>query len=174
MKSCAITPGMPSFLYTRTQLKECAEKTIRWPGHWEGAGVLKECGMLDSAPIEFKGTKISPREFLSHIMTPKLQPLEGETDVCVMWNTVTGIKDGQKMRIDYYMWEEADTENGISAMGRVTAFPEAIATVMLGKGEITKKGIVAPEDAIEGKIYENFLEELKRRKINILEVSKKI
>jgi len=172
--SCAITPGMPSFLYTRPQLKECAEKTIRWPGHWEGAGVLKECGMLDSAPIEFKRTKISPREFLSHIMNPKLQPLEGETDVCVMWNTVTGIKDGQKMRIDYYMWEEADTENGISAMGRVTAFSEAIATVMLGKGEITKKGIVAPEDAIEGKIYENYLEELKRRKINILEVSQKI
>jgi len=172
--ACAITPGMPSFLYTRTQLKECVEKTIRWPGHWEGARMLKECGMLDSTPIEFKGTKISPREFLSHIMTPKLQPLEGETDVCVMWNTVTGIKDGQKMRIDYYMWEEADIENGISAMGRVTAFPEAIATVMLGRGEITRKGIVAPEDAIEGKIYENFLEELKRRKINILEVSKKI
>jgi len=172
--ACAITPGMPSFLYTRPQLKECAEKTIRWPGHWEGAGVLKECGMLDSAPIEFKGIKISPREFLSYIMTPKLKPLEGETDVCVMWNTVTGIKDGQKMRIDYYMWEEADTENGISAMGRVTAFPEAIATVMLGKGEITEKGIVAPEDAMEGKIYKNFLEELKRRKINILEVSKKI
>jgi len=172
--ACAITPGMPSFLYTRPQLKECAEKTIRWPGHWEGAGVLKECGMLDSAPIEFKETKISPREFLSYIMTPKLKPLEGETDVCVMWNTVTGIKDGQKMRIDYYMWEEADTENVISAMGRITAFPEAIATVMLGKGEITKKGIVAPEDAIEGKIYKNFLEELKRRKIDILEVSKKI
>ena len=172
--ACAITPGMPSFLYTRPQLKECAEKTIRWPSHWEGAGILKECGMLDSTPIEFKGIKISPREFLSHIMTPKLQPLEGETDVCVMWNTVTGIKGGQKMRIDYYMWEEANTEHGISAMGRVTAFPEAIAAVMLGKREIIKKGIVAPEDAIEGKMYENFLEELNRRKINILEVSKKL
>lgn len=172
--TCAITPGMPSFLYTRPQLKECAEKTIRWPGHWEGAKVLKECGMLDSTPVEFKSMKITPREFLSFIMTPKLKPLEGETDVCVMWNTVTGIKDGQKMRIDYYMWEEADTENGISAMARVTAFPEAITTVMLGKGEITKKGIVAPEDAIEGKVYQNFLEELKRRKINILEVSQKI
>jgi len=171
--ACAITPGMPSFLYTRPQLKECAEKTIRWPGHWEGAKVLKECGMLDSTPIEFKGIKISPREFLSFMMTPKLKPLEGETDVCVMWNTVTGIKDGQRMRIDYYMWEGADTENGISAMGRVTAFPEAITTVMLGKGEITKKGIVAPEDAIEGKVYQDFLEELKRRKINILEVSPK-
>ncbi|MCK4240934.1 MAG: saccharopine dehydrogenase, partial [Candidatus Atribacteria bacterium] len=172
--ACAITPGMPSFLYTRPQLKECAEKTIRWPGHWEGAKVLKECGMLDSTPVEFKGMKISPREFLSFMMSPKLRPLESETDVCVMWNTVIGIKDGQKMRIDYYMWEEADTENGISAMGRVTAFPEAIATVMVGKGEINQKGIVAPEDAIEGKVYQNFLEELKRRKINILEVSKKI
>lgn len=171
---CAITPGMPSFLYTRPELKECAEKTIRWPGHWEGAEVLKECGILDSTPIEFKGMKISPREFLSFVMTPKLKPLEAETDVCVMWNTVTGIKDGQKMRIDYYMWEGTDSENGISAMGRVTAFSEAIATVMLGKGEINKKGIVAPEDAIEGGIYKNFLEELKRRNINILEVSQKI
>jgi len=172
--ACAITPGMPSFLYTRTQLKECTEKTIRWPGHWEGAEVLKECSMLDSNPIEFKGAKISPRDFLAHIMTPRLQPLESETDVCVMWNTVTGIKDDQKVRIDYYMWEKADTENSISAMGRVTAFPEAIAVVMLGKGEITKKGIIAPEDAIEGKTYQSFLEELKRRKISILEVSKKI
>jgi len=172
--ACAVTPGMPSFLYTRPWLKECAEKTIRWPGHWEGAAVLKECGMLDPAPMEFKGTKISPREFLSSVMTPKLKPNDCETDVCVMWNTVTGVKNGQKMRIDYYMWENADTENGISAMGRVTAFPEAIATVMLGKGEINKKGIVAPEDAIEGKIYEKYFEELKRRKINILEVSMKL
>ncbi|MCK5768650.1 MAG: saccharopine dehydrogenase NADP-binding domain-containing protein [Candidatus Atribacteria bacterium] len=172
--ACAITPGMPSFLYTRPQLKECAEKTIRWPGHWEGAAVLKECGMLDSTPIEFKGIKLSPREFLSSVMTPKLKPNDCETDVCIMWNTVIGVKNGQKMRIDYYMWEKADTENGISAMGRVTAFPEAIATVMLGKGEINKKGIIAPEDAVEGKIYEKYFEELRRRKINILEVSKKI
>lgn len=172
--TCAITPGMPSFLYTRPQLKECTEKTIRWPGHWEGVKMLKECGMLESTPVNFKNMKISPREFLSFVITPRLKPLEGETDVCVMWNTVTGVKNGQKIRIDYYMWEEADLENGISAMGRVTAFPEAIATVMLGKGEITKKGIVAPEEVIEGKIYEKYFEELKRRKINILEVPKRI
>jgi len=172
--TCAVTPGMPSFLYTRPQLKECAEKTIRWPGHWEGAAILKKCGMLDATPVDFKGIKISPREFLSLVMTPKLRPTDNCEDVCVMWNTVTGIKNGQKMRIDYYMWEKSDTKNGISAMGRVTAFPEAIATVMLGKGEIDKKGIIAPEDAIEGKIYEKYFDELKRREINVLEVSKKI
>ena len=30
---CAITPGMPSFIYTRPHLGKFAEKTIRWPGH---------------------------------------------------------------------------------------------------------------------------------------------
>jgi saccharopine dehydrogenase-like NADP-dependent oxidoreductase len=171
---CAITPGMPSFLFTRSQLGECAEKTIRWPGHWEGIETLKECGMLDLTPVEFKGVKIVPREFLVSIITPKLKPLEGDTDVSVMWNTVTGAKNGQKMRINYYMWEGTDTKNGISSMGRVTAFPAAIAAILIGKGKINKKGIVAPEDAIEGKVYEEFLEELKKRGVTILEVSETI
>ena len=171
---CAITSGMPSFLFTRSQLKECAEKTIRWPGHWEGIRTLKECGMLDLMPMEFKGMKIAPREFLLSVIEPKLKPLEGDTDVSVMWNTVTGMKNGQKMRIDYYMWEGMDIENGISSMGRVTAFSEAIAAVLVGKGEINKKGIVAPEDAIEGKIYEKFLEKLRKKGVNILEVSETI
>lgn len=171
---CAITPGMPSFLFTRSQLGECAEKTIRWPGHWEGIETLKECGMLGLTPVEFKGVKIVPREFLVSIITPKLKPLEGDTDVSVMWNTVTGAKNGQKMRINYYMWEGTDTKNGISSMGRVTAFPAAIAAILIGKGEINKKGIVAPEDAIEGKVYKEFLEELKKRGVTILEVSETI
>ena len=33
---CAVTPGMPSFIFSRTQLREFAEKTVRWPGHWQG------------------------------------------------------------------------------------------------------------------------------------------
>jgi hypothetical protein len=43
---CAVTPGMPSFLFTRTQLEEFSEKTGRWPGHWEGSEMFKESGRL--------------------------------------------------------------------------------------------------------------------------------
>jgi len=168
---CAVTPGMPSFIYTRPQLNEFAEKTIRWPGHYEGIDTLKECGMLDLTPVEFKGMKIAPRDFLLSVISPKLKALEGDTDVCVMWNTVTGIKNGRKMRIDYYMWEEADTENRISAMGRATGFPAAIGAKLIGRGEIKKKGILAPEDAIEGKVYQEFMEELRKKNITILEVT---
>ena len=167
---CAITPGMPSFLFTRPQLNEFAEKTIRWPGHWQGVEVLKECGLLDLTPVEFEDSKIAPRDFLLSIIEPKLRPLEGDTDVCVMWNTVTGTKNGQKVRIDYYLWDEADTINNISSMARVTGFSAAIGAVFIGKGEIKNKGIVPPEDCIEGEIYQRFLEELRKRNIDILEI----
>ncbi len=168
---CATTPGMPSYIYTRPQLNEFAEKTIRWPGHYEGIDTLKEFGMLDLTPVEFRGMKIAPRDFILSVIRPKMKAAEGDTDVCVMQNTVTGTKNGRKMRIDYYMWEEADTENGISAMGRVTGFPAAIGAILLGRGEIEKKGIVAPEDAIEGKVYQDFVEELTKKNITVLEVT---
>lgn len=168
---CAVTPGMPSFLFTRPSLKEFSEKTVRWPGHWEGIITLKECGLLDIEPINFKGKKIVPREFVSSLITPKLLPKEGETDVCVMYNSVEGKKDGRDMRIEYFMWDEADRENGLSSMMRVTGFPVAIAARWLAEGKIKEKGIVAPEDAISGKLYEDFLDELEKRNIQIKAVS---
>lgn len=167
---CAITPGMPSFLYTRPQLKEFAEKTIRWRGHFEGIKALKECGMLDLAPVEFNGMKIAPRDFLLSIINSRLTPSEGDTDVCVMWNTVVGTKNGQETRLDYYMWDEADTKNGISSMARVTGFTAAIGAKLIGSGEIKMKGIVAPEDCIEGKVLEKFMDELSKRGITILKL----
>lgn len=166
---CAVTPGMPSFLYTRPQLCDFAEKTVRWPGHWQGVETLKECGMLDLQPLEVRGVAIPPREFLLAVMEPRLRPLEGDTDVCVMWNTVRGTKNGRPARIDYYLWDEADTENGISAMARVTGFAAAIGALFLGRGWIAEKGIVPPEDCIYGALYGDFLAELEKKGIRVLE-----
>lgn len=167
---CAVTPGMPSFMVTRKQLKEFAEKTVRWPGHWQGVQTLKECGMLDIDPVEFQGTRIIPRKFLLAMITPRLVPREGETDVCVMYNTLEGVKDGKKVKIEYFMWDEADTVNGISSMMRATGYPLAITAAMIAKGRIKEKGIVAPEDGIKNELYQEFLGELKKRNIEIKEV----
>ena len=167
---CFVTPGMPSFLSTRPQLKDFSEKTIRWPGHWQGIQTLKGCGLLDLTPVKFGGMKVVPREFLVSVLEPQLYPSEGDTDVCVMWNTVTGTKDGRRMHVDYYMWEEADTRTGISAMARVTGFSAAIAARFLAEGKIKGKGLVPPEDCIGEEVYEEFMKELKKRDITILEV----
>jgi saccharopine dehydrogenase-like NADP-dependent oxidoreductase len=166
---CAITPGMPSFIYTRPFLEEFMEKTIRWPGHWQGIQALKECGMLDLQPLEIQGLEIAPREFLLAVIEPKLRPRAGDTDVCVMWNTVTGIKNGQPTKISYALWNDADTHNKISAMARVTGFSAAIGALFIGRGEINKNGIVPPEDGINGILYETFVDALAKRGIKVVE-----
>jgi lysine 6-dehydrogenase len=171
---CAITPGMPSMIYTRSDLKEFAEKTVRWPGHWQGIQTLKETGMLDLDPVQVGDTKISPREVLLSVITPKLLPQDGDTDVCVMWNTVTGRKDGKTFRIDSYLWDEADTVNKISSMERVTGFAAAIGAVLIGRGEITAKGLVPPEDCIFGQAYESFRKEIEKHNIHIMETVQEI
>jgi lysine 6-dehydrogenase len=168
---CAITPGMPSFIFTRPDLNEFMEKTIRWPGHWPGIQVLKECGMLDLQPIEIKSLKIAPREFLIAVIEPRLRPSAGDTDVCVMWNTVVGTKNGRRTKINYHLWDEADTDHGISAMARVTGFSAAIGALLIGRGAITKKGIIPPEDGIKGELYGVFIEELRKRGIQVIKDS---
>ncbi len=171
---CAITPGMPSFIFTRSTLKEFAEKTVRWPGHWDGVQTLKECGMLDLDPVEVRGIKVVPREVLLARIEPSLRAHPGETDVCVMYNTVEGIKDGKPTRVSYHLWDEADTVHGVSAMGRVTSYSAAIGAVMVGKKMVKETGIVAPEDCFYGENYRHFMSELAKRNIRIEETVEEI
>ncbi len=163
---CAITPGMPSFLYTMPQLKNFSEKTIRWPGHWQAIDALKECGLLDLEPVKFNGRAIRPREFFLSLIEPRLRPLPGDEDVCVMWNTALG----KEKRADYYMWAEADMANGLSAMARVTGFSAAIAARLLAGGNVKEKGIVAPEIGINGELCQRFMKDLAKRGIIISEM----
>jgi lysine 6-dehydrogenase len=169
MLECCITPGMPSFVYTRPDLKFFAEKTVRWPGHWQGVHTLKECGLLNLEPVEVGGVKVVPRDVLLALIEPRLRARPGDTDVCVMWNTVEGIKNGKKVRYSYSMWDEADTKMGFSGMARVTGFPAAISGVMIAQGKIKERGIVPPEDCIYGPLYTEFIKELEKRKIFIEE-----
>lgn len=164
---CAVTPGMPSFIFTRPELRTFAEKTVRWPGHWQGVATLKECGLLDLDPVSYNGAEVVPRKFLSSILTPRLKPLPGETDVCVMYNTVTGTKDGRPTKIEHFMWEQGDPSRGLSAMMRTTAVPAAIAARYVAEKRITATGIVAPEDGITGPLYQDFITELRKRNITI-------
>ncbi len=78
--------GCPVLFIQDLTLGNFAEKTIRWPGHWQGIDVLKECGLLDLDPVQYHGRKIVPREFFLTLIEPKLKPLEKDADICVMWN----------------------------------------------------------------------------------------
>lgn len=164
---CAVTPGMPSYIYTYPDLNHFAEKTVRWPGHYDGVRTLIECGLFEESPVEFNGSEISPREFLLKMINPRLVPQEGDGDVCVMYNTVIGEKNGAPHKVEYFMWEEANDE--FSAMARVTGFPAAIGAKMIGTDRINLRGIRAPEECFIGGNYQFLLDELSACDISIAE-----
>jgi saccharopine dehydrogenase-like NADP-dependent oxidoreductase len=164
---CAVTPGMPSFIFTHPELQYFAEKTVRWPGHYQGVRTLIECGLFDERPVEFEGMTISPRKFLLSIINPLLIPQEGDGDVCVMYNTVKGTKDSVPHKVEYFMWETADEE--FSGMARVTSYPAAIGAKLIGLGKVDLKGIRAPEECVLGENYQWFLDELVEKNITIKE-----
>ena len=164
---CAVTPGMPSFVFTHPELHYFAEKTVRWPGHFQGVRTLMECGLLDEAPVEYNGVQISPRKFFLHLVNPRLTPTGDDSDVCVMYNTIIGKKDGEPARVEYHMWEGAS--NGFSGMARVTSFPAAIGAKMIAAGRFEQRGVCAPEECVVGENYRLFMKELKKVNITISE-----
>jgi saccharopine dehydrogenase-like NADP-dependent oxidoreductase len=143
---CAITPGMPSFLYTQRHLTSFSEKTIRWPGHWQAVDKLKECGLLDNEPVNFAGQAIRPREFFLSLIEPRLRPLAGDEDVCVMWNTASG-PQGQA---DYFMWAGTDGANGLSAMARVTGSNSLNRSQAAGEGRDSGEGDCGSRRSTQG------------------------
>jgi len=165
---CAVTPGMPSFIYTHPELQYFAEKTVRWPGHYSGIRTLIESGMLSQEPVETKWGRIAPREFLLGILNPKLAPLPEDKDACVMYNTVTGEKDGKPAKVEIFMWDEA--QNEFTGMQRVTGFPAAIGGKLVAGHKINLTGVRAPEECVRGENYNSMLDELKLRDIHINEV----
>jgi lysine 6-dehydrogenase len=164
---CAVTPGMPSFVFTHPDLHYFAEKTVRWPGHFQGVRTLMECGLLDETPVDYNGVQISPRKFFLHLVNPRMAPTGDDSDVCVMYNTVIGKKDGKPTKIEYHMWEGAS--DGFSGMARVTSFPAAIGAKMIGGGRFDQRGIRAPEECVVGDNYALFMKELKKVNISISE-----
>src|SRR5215469_611686 len=167
---CAITPGMPSFIYTRPYLQEFAEKTIRWPGHFEGIELLKECGLLDKEPVAYDGHAVSPREFVAAILAPRMQSQQGAFDECVMWNTVTGSRAGRMVRVDYYMWESPDLDAGLTSMAKVTGVTAAIGGLMVMSGHIKGTGIIPPEDAVTEDTYQYFISSVSEHGVHVKEV----
>ena len=121
------------------------EKTLRYPGHIEKMAVLRETGFFDKKEIEIKGVKISPLEFTSKLLFPKWQLKAGEVDVTVMRIIIEGIKDGEKLRYTYDLYDRLDEETNTHSMARTTGYTATMAVRMLAKGLYKEKGISPPE-----------------------------
>jgi saccharopine dehydrogenase-like NADP-dependent oxidoreductase len=125
--------------------------------------VLNEMGLTSNEPIDFRGEKISPREFLLRIAPP---PDAEAKDVAGVIVEITGEKDGEKARCIYSVVLPYHEKYGTSALAYLTGVPLSIAGQMLAKGKISDLGVLPPEAAVKPK---PFFAELSKRGIKINE-----
>ena len=121
------------------------EKTLRYPGHIDKMAVLRETGFFDKEEIEIKGVKISPLEFTSKLLFPKWKLKEGEVDVTVMRVVIEGIKDTEKLRYTYDLYDRLDEKTNTHSMARTTGYTATMAVRMLAEGLYKETGISPPE-----------------------------
>ncbi|MFN8549642.1 MAG: saccharopine dehydrogenase C-terminal domain-containing protein [Candidatus Eisenbacteria bacterium] len=134
-------------------------KTVRYPGHWERLAFLKELGLLETELLSLGRIKVEPREVLARLLEPLLTVPEVR-DLVVLRVTVEGQRGGTALRRTYEMIDYFDESTGLTAMMRTTAFPAAESALLLARGRIEAKGVLAAEEVIEGGAY---IDALQRR-----------
>ena len=156
------TDGLASLVYTMKGMRTLDEITLRWPGHAERMGLLMESGFFSKDKIRAGDVEVSPLEVSWAVLGKKLA--EGDPrDITVM----RVIARGRKGSVVYDMVDRYDEKNGVSSMGKTTAYTGSIVTQMLGSGEIRGKGVIPPEVAIRGRRVELLLSELRRRGVKV-------
>ncbi len=131
----------------RGRVRRLTYKTIRYPGHGRAILAMKQLGLFSSKPVVVEGAAVKPRALFAATAGAVLD--RGEPDVILLRVTARGVKGGQPFTRVYTMIEYPDTEHGLTAMMRTTAYPATAVLMMLARGEVTEKGALPQERCIE-------------------------
>lgn len=139
------TDGLRTMLQT-VPAANMKEKTLRYPGHIEKMGVLRDLGFFSKEPsIDIEGKKVSPLEMTAQILFPHWTLAPGEADLTIYKCVITGSKDGQKREITFDMLDHYDPESDVTSMARTTGYTATLALRLIAEGQYTQKGISPPE-----------------------------
>jgi saccharopine dehydrogenase (NAD+, L-lysine-forming) len=111
----------------------------------------KDTGLLSTEPLDIKGIKITPYDLALKLWEKIPKGRDNGPQSSGLKVIVKGKKDGRK--ITY-------TADMVGRMAPGTGLPASIASLMMDKGQVTQKGVVAPEGCIDPDI---FLEEFLKR-----------
>jgi lysine 6-dehydrogenase len=137
------TDGLRSLL-TTLPAPEMAEKTLRYPGHYDAVRLLRDSGFLDSRPHPGLPASLSPLELTARLLLPlwKLEPAEPE--ITVMRVEVEG-RDGEGVLLERWDLEDRTTAAGVSSMARTTGYTATCTLRCLAEGLYDTVGITPPE-----------------------------
>jgi len=100
----------------------------------------KETGLLSTEPMDIKGTKVTPYDVALKLWEKIPEGRDNGPQSSGLKVIVKGEKDGKK--ITY-------TADMVGRMAPGTGLPASIAALMMDKGDVTVKGVVAPEGCID-------------------------
>jgi lysine 6-dehydrogenase len=140
-------------------------KTLRYPGHAHIMEAIRELGLLDTNPVDVKGTKVVPRDAFVATVASRLTKPEGQ-DLVALRVTVEGIKGGRPKKISWELLDYFDPARGISAMMRTTGYSLSITGQLQASGKIAP-GVNTPDECMPPQLY---IEELAKRGVRIREI----
>ena len=137
-------------------------KTLRYLGHWEWMKAYRELGLFGEQKINYKGQKISPRDFYHFLLEPKLDTRDFN-DICLMRIEAIGIKDGDRRTITVNAVEEYDDQTKLMPMEKWTGWHASIMMQHIASGNIGS-GAFPVENALTG---HQFYEQAMKRNYKI-------
>jgi saccharopine dehydrogenase-like NADP-dependent oxidoreductase len=99
-------------------------------------------------------------------MEPHLQLGPQERDVTILRVDVVGVRNGEKMGAVYQLIDYRDLETGFTAMSRTVGYTASIGAILLGTGQLAKRGLLSPVSDVP---YEVVMKELADRGIQTSE-----
>jgi lysine 6-dehydrogenase len=142
-------------------------KTLRFPGHAEKIRALYDQGLFSREPKQTSAGTVVPRELLAKMIEDNCN--YPEADVVLLRVTALGMKGSVPLMVRSQIIDRFDKENGITAMMRMTGYPASIIAQMIARGDVTDRGVVPGERAVNKEILRA---ELKMRDIVLEEVVK--
>ena len=155
------TDGLRSLIDT-VKAKNMTERTLRYPGHAEKVGLLREIGYFNDGIVDVKGVRVRPIDVTAKLLFPMWQLKKGEDDLTVM--RVVGEGEGR-----CETWDILDySTKGVSSMARTTGYTAVIAAKMILNGEWGVEGVSPPEYiGREKKLFDKVVRQMKGYGIQI-------
>ncbi len=162
-----LTDGLGTLPRTFSKVREMHEFTLRYPGHAEIVDALSRLGFFSTKKVRLDGSKVEPRRVSLEVLRQAFAAGSPE-DLLVLRVEVKGVSQGKRRLITYSVLDTFDKRRRVSAMARTTAYPCTSVALLLAKGVVTQKGVVAPEKIGRDQASFRFvLSRLKERGINV-------
>jgi saccharopine dehydrogenase-like NADP-dependent oxidoreductase len=146
----------------RSELRELGRYVLRWPGHCAFWRTIAGLHLLDDEPVLVDGVPVDRKRFLAAAIEPHIQYRDDERDIVLVRIDVRGRVGGEARRVVYQIIDRRDLETGFSAMSRTVGYTASIGALMIGTGQIRKRGLLSPVNDIP---YGPFVGELAKRGI---------